>query len=84
MSNCHLFHGTGPTIRSYCHPSLGEITYDLRNNYWSTADVNEIRSLILDGTDDPENSSIVLFEPFHGGPISTENTSWDQLKAYFR
>lgn len=84
ISNCHLFHGTGPTIRSYFYPGLGEITYDLSNNYWGTTDAAEIRSLILDGTDDPENSSTVLFEPFQGAFVSTDNTTWDQLKAFFR
>ncbi len=72
VSNCQLFPGDGPAIRSYRHPSYGEVVHDLRNNFWGTIDGDEIRSLILDGIEDPDNTSTVLFEPFVSGLSSTD------------
>jgi len=40
--------------------------------------------LILDGADDPDNASTVLFEPFVGGPVATQDTTLDALKALYR
>ena len=71
-------------IRSWRHPSTGEVVHDLRNNYWGTEDEDEIRALILDGTDDPDNSSTVLFQPFVGGPVATTNSTLGGIKAMFR
>lgn len=84
ISNCHIFPDDGPAIRSFRHPSYGEVVHDLRNNFWGITDGDEIRSLILDGTNNPDNASIVLFEPFIGGPVPTQRTTLDGLKAYFR
>ncbi len=84
VSGCDLFPGDGPAIDSYRHPSLGEVTYDLRNNFWGTSDAEEIRALIWDGTGDPNNASTVLFEPFVGGPVPTDKTTLDGLKAFYR
>ena len=81
-SNSHLIRGGGPAIRSYRHLSLGELAHDLRNNYWALP--MQIRALILYGTDVPENSSTVLFEPFQGGAVPADRTSWGELKALFR
>ena len=72
VSNCQLIPGSGPAIRSYRHPSYGEVVHDLRNNFWGTIDGDEIRSLILDGIDDPYNTSTVMFEPFVGDLSSTD------------
>ncbi len=84
VSDCSLFPGSGPAIRSFRHPSYGEVIHDLRNNYWGTEDGDEITALILDGVNDPENTSTVLFEPFVGGPVATKATSLDGLKAMYR
>jgi len=84
ISDCHLVLGASPAIRSFRLPEHGEVFHDLRNNYWGTEDADEIRALILDGTDDPDNASTVLFEPFAGGPVATEETTLDGLKAMYR
>ena len=84
ISNCHIIPGSGPAIRSFRHPSFGEVTHDLRNNYWGTSDIEVIQAMILDGTGDPENVSTVLFEPIEGQPVSTENMTMDGLKALYR
>ncbi len=84
ISNCHLFRGSGPYIKSDRHPSIGELSLDFSNNYWGTTDPAEIRMWIWDGVNDPDNTSTIIFEPFHGGPIQTESISWDQLKALYR
>ena len=76
--------GAGAAIRSFRYPSFGEVTHDLRNNYWGTSDIEEIRAMILDGTGDPENVSTVLFEPIEGQPVSTKNMTMDGLKALYR
>ena len=84
VTNCHFFPGNGPAIRSSRQPGYGEVVHDLRNNFWGTTDGDEIRSLILDGVDDPDNVSTVLFDPFVGGPVSTEKTTLGGLKAFYR
>jgi len=84
ISDCHLVLGASPAIRSFRLPEHGEVFHDLRNNYWGTEDADEIRALILDGTDDPDNASTVLFEPFAGGPVATQETTLDGLKAMYR
>lgn len=84
IRHCNLLHGEGPTIRSFCERRLGEITYDLRSNYWGTTDAEEIRSSILDGVGDPENSSTILFEPFVGEALPTDPSVWEQLRALVR
>lgn len=40
--------------------------------------------MILDGTDDPENASTVLFEPIAGQPVTTERQTLDGVKALYR
>lgn len=84
VSNCHIISGTGPAIRSYRYPGYSPVVHDLRNNYWGTSDIEEIRAMILDGTDDPNNLSTVLFEPIAGQPVSTENMTLDGVKALYR
>ncbi len=84
ITDCSLFPGSGPAIRSFRHPNYGEVIYDLRNNFWGTEDGDEIRALILDGSDDPDNASTVLFEPFVGGPVATKEMTLDGIKAMFR
>ena len=57
---------------------------DFTNNYWGTTDPDSIAALIWDSNDDPEIHSTVLFEPFAGGPVSTEEKSFGSIKAMFR
>jgi len=58
------------------------VEFDLRDNYWGTADSQQIAEWIRDGNDDAENTT-VLFEPFHAEPVPTEKTSLGRLKSLF-
>ncbi|MBU2500860.1 right-handed parallel beta-helix repeat-containing protein [bacterium] len=85
ISDCHIFKGTASNS-VWCVQSLdaGQIQHDLRNNFWDTDDPSVIESLILDVNDDPNIHAEVLFEPFVGGPIGEEKTTWGDLKAMWR
>jgi len=63
-------------------PSQQPVEFDLRNNYWGTADAEQIAAWIRDGEDDAANTE-VIFEPFHSQPISTQKTSLGQLRLLF-
>jgi len=54
---------------------------DLRNNYWGTNSAEEIAECITDSNDYPQLTGTVLFEPFAGQPVSTEQTSFGAVKA---
>ncbi len=84
VTNSHLFRGSGPLIRSFRHHTLGPVSHDMRNNFWDITDPDELRSLVLDGINDTDNASTVLFEPFVGGPVPTDKTTLDGLKAMYR
>ncbi len=57
---------------------------DFTNNYWGTNDPEEVADSILDGFDSDDIDMYVLFEPMADGPISTESTTWDELKSLYR
>jgi len=57
---------------------------DLTLNYWGTTDLEEIAAHIIDGRVLPNSGFIVDFEPIAGGPVSTERTTLDGIKAMFR
>jgi len=57
---------------------------DLTLNYWGTTDLEEIASHIIDGRVLPNSNFIVDFDPIADGPVSTERTTLDGIKAMFR
>lgn len=56
---------------------------DFRNNAWGTASRDSISAWIWDGEDIPE-WPVVLFEPFVGDPVPTEESSFGSFKSRFR
>jgi hypothetical protein len=77
-----LIKGTGPVVQ--CDPTYVTVTHDMRNNDWGTNSEAEIQSWIIDHNDDPNIPATVLYSPFDGQPVSTESTTWGDLKALFR
>jgi hypothetical protein len=74
---CHLLNaGTNFTVLG---PSANnnEVT-DLRENWWGTNDVEQVRAWI----DNP--NGLVLFEPILADPVSDATTSFGGLKSRFR
>ena len=58
--------------------------WDFSNNYWGTTDLDEIAQWIFDGNDSSETTMFVDFLPIADGPVGTERTSLDGLKAFYR
>jgi hypothetical protein len=82
IHNCDFVKGAGPLVQ--CEVSAISVTHDLRNNYWGTTDDAEIRSWIVDHTDNPSIGATVLYAPFAGQSVPAETTTWGDLKALFR
>lgn len=57
---------------------------NLGNNYWGTTDIEEIQTWIFDGHDSDRVNLYITFLPLADGPVSTEATTLDGLKAMFR
>ncbi len=58
--------------------------WDFSNNYWGTTDIEEISQWIFDGNDSNETTMFVDFLPLADGPVATEKTTLDDLKALYR
>ena len=58
--------------------------FHLENNYWGTTDAEEIQAHMYDGHFQQFSNMFVLFEPFEGGPVPTQKSSWGSLKAMYR
>jgi len=84
LHGCHILNGGGPTVKldTFISPPLR--TLDLTNNYWGTDSAATIAGWILDYYDDVRVYAKVQYEPFLGQPVSTESTSWGDLKAGYR
>lgn len=84
LHGCEILHGAGPTVKvdTFIYPPLR--TLDLTNNYWGTDSSATIASWILDYYDDVRIYAKVQYEPFLKQPVSTEATSWGDLKALWR
>ncbi len=57
---------------------------DLSGNYWGTTNIDEIELWTLDGDDLPNSNLFFNFEPIAEGPVSTEQTTWGEVKTLFR
>lgn len=62
----------------------GHRIYDLTNNYWGTTSAADIAAWIWDSRDSTSNWATVMYEPFSSQEVSTEPTSWGDLKTLFR
>jgi len=81
MSESHILRGDGLAVYAIAGPGY---VFDLRNNYWGTADAEEIEAAIWDAADDPNLGSFVQYMPFYGQPVSNGNMSFGEIKAMFR
>jgi len=61
-----------------------EYRFDMRNNWWGSAEPDSIQAWIEDGLDIPDYPFYVDWEPHNGGPVNTEKNSLDSFKAKFR
>lgn len=84
LHGCQILHVSGPTVLvdAFLYPPTQYL--DLTNNYWGTDSAATIAGWIVDGSDDPSVYGVVQFEPFQGQLVSSESTSWGDLKASFR
>lgn len=84
LHGSQLLHGSGPAVLldTFLNPPVR--TLDMTGNYWGTDSAATIASWIIDGNDNPTVYGLVQFEPFLNQPVSTESTSWGDLKASFR
>lgn len=72
--NCTIRNASDATVRGASNPSP---VIDLRENYWGTTDVEQVRSWIIDP------SGTVQFEPILLGPVSDDSRSMSSLKSRF-
>jgi len=63
--------------------SLNVWPIDLTNNFWGSEDSDQIADWIYDRNDSNGTWLLVDFEPFHGQPVRTEETSFGRVKAAF-
>ena len=87
FNNNHIFRGDEATdlyVRTSDDWSFGDVHLDFTNNYWGTTDPEEISQWIFDGHDSDDVSIYVDFLPLADGPVHTESTTFDGLKAMFR
>lgn len=83
ITNSHFLPAQAHAVR--CAGTwAGASALNLTGNYWGTPDADAIRALIWDANDTSETNGVVSFEPFAGGPVPTEPTSWGDLKALWR
>ena len=84
LHGCQILRGSGPTVMldTFLNPPVR--TLDMTNNYWGTDSATTIASWLVDGNDNPTIYGVVQFEPFLNQPVSTESTTWGDLKALFR
>ncbi len=78
-------HSTSYYIRTNPNWEWFDWYLNFENNYWGTTDEEEISQFILDGND-PEHGGTMFvdFLPLADGPVSTESTTLDALKALYR
>lgn len=84
LHGCQILRGSGPTVMldTFLNPPVR--TLDMTRNYWGTDSATTIASWIVDGNDNQAIYGVVQFEPFLNQPVSTEPTSWGDLKALWR
>jgi hypothetical protein len=90
LHNCHIINGGGYSVRARMRANgLAEpLVLDLTNNFWGTADSEQIASWIEDYYDYDPNEGyhfvIVDYQPFMEDTVSVEKHSWTEVKEMFR
>jgi hypothetical protein len=82
--NNHILNNGGPSVlvQDYFNPP--DVYFHMSNNYWGTSDAAQIAEWIQDGHDDSSVHAFVLYEPFHDGPVGTEQQTWGGVKNLYR
>ena len=73
--NCTILNRSALTVRGPGHTG---VTVDLRENFWGTTDVEQVRAWI------DNDLGVIQFEPILLGPVSAEPQSFGGLKSRFR
>jgi hypothetical protein len=60
------------------------IRFDMRNNWWATADADSIAALIFDHNDNDDKSYIVDYQPFLNQSVSVDQRRLGDIKSMFR
>jgi hypothetical protein len=84
LHGCEILNNGGLTVYLDTFQNPPVQTLDLTDNYWGTSSADTIAQWIYDVNDNPSVYARVLYEPFRGQPVTTESTSWGDLKASFR
>lgn len=86
-----VFHGNhilpsddGISVRTYSNYSGPAWSVDLTDNFWGTDDSEQVAEWIIDGNDDPSIHIFIDYLPMAGGPMGTDRTTLDGLKALYR
>jgi len=80
-----LYRGNGDFAQTTDYWNFNPPTYfHLENNYWGTTDAEEIQAHMIDGHVQDLVNMFIIFEPFEGGSVPTQNSSWGSLKAMYR
>lgn len=83
LSGNHILRGEGLAV-SLIYYFYEQYVINLTGNYWGTSNVETIEEWIHDGNDDSSIHGTVNFLPLADGPVPTENTTLDGLKAMYR
>ncbi len=83
MHDRHIIPGSGFAVRIN-GVFANFVLQNFTGNYWGTTNPDAIAEMIWDNNDDPTMTSIVDFLPMADGPVATEKTTLDGLKAMYR
>ncbi len=79
----HILNAGGYSVKLAAFIYSPAVYLDLTNNYWGTSDANQIAQWIWDKSDDASIQAYVNYEPYAGGPVSTEPKTWGELKTLY-
>jgi len=84
LHNCHILRGTGRLVELWGPVDPPDDHWDMRYNYWGTADRDSIAAWIWDGNDDPDIHGFVDFVPASPVPLPTEKKSLGSVKSLYK
>lgn len=80
-----LAKGSRFVVEGY-NPTLDQpaATFDMRDNWWGTADADSIAAWIEDAHDFPGGDFVIEWQPFRAAPVAAQRRSHGGVKAMFR
>jgi len=84
LHNCHILRGTGRLVELWGPVDPPDDHWDMRYNYWGTADRDSIAAWIWDGNDDPEIHGFVDFVSASPVPLPAEKKSLGSVKSLYK